>query len=58
MTLRSEWAAIAVRMDGFATSTSVYRQTLVSIRDDPYSGADNILLPDVKGDAPKRTWST
>jgi len=46
MTLRSEWAAIAARIDGFFTSTTTYLQTLVASRDDPYGGADNVLLPE------------
>jgi hypothetical protein len=46
MTLRSEWTAIAARIDGFLSSTRTYLQTLVASRDDPYGGADNVLLPE------------
>jgi len=46
MTLRSEWSAIAARIDGFLSSTTAYLQTLVASHDDPYGGADNVLLPE------------
>ena len=46
MTLRSEWTAIAARIEGFLTSTSMYLQALTASRDDPYGGADKVLLPE------------
>jgi hypothetical protein len=46
MTLRSEWTALAARIDGFLASTATYLQTLVPAKDDPYGGADDVLLPE------------
>ena len=46
MTLRSEWIAIAARIDGFLSSAAIFLQTLVPAKDDPYEGANKVLLPE------------
>ena len=46
MTIRSEWSAIAARIDGFLNSTTTYLRTLVTNREDPYGGAKVVLLPE------------
>jgi hypothetical protein len=46
MTLRSEWAAIVARIDGFLASTNVYLQSLIAERGDAFKGADQVLLPE------------
>ena len=46
MTLRSEWVSIAARIDGFLTSTSTYHQGRFGRNDDPYEGANKVLLPE------------
>jgi hypothetical protein len=46
MTIRSEWAAIAARIDGFLSSTAIYFQSLVASKEDSYGGAKVVLLPE------------
>lgn len=46
MTIRSEWAAIAARIDGFLSSTAIYFQSLVASKEASYGGVKVVLLPE------------
>ena len=45
--MRTEWQALEARIDGFLAAANTYVQTLAGTsRDDPYNGADGVLLPE------------
>jgi hypothetical protein len=46
MTLRGEWNAISARVHGLVDASKIYVATLSPRSDDPYGGADKILLPE------------
>lgn len=46
MTVRSEWAAVSARIEGFLNSTTMYLRALVTSKEDPYGGARDVLLPE------------